>query len=338
MPTVRESIHAPEFQQGEWFNSPPLSMTALHGRVVLVDFWCYTCVNCLRTLPYVREWWRRYREIGLLIIGIHAPEFTFEKQRENLQAAIQRLDIGYPVLTDNEYRNWSTWANRYWPSIYLVDANGYIRFFQYGEGHYQEIESDIQDLLHHNLPDAVFPPLMPPLRDTDAPDAVCYRATPELDLGYERSRFGNPSADHIGQIVQYAYQEEEAGDTVFLEGYWRSTQESVVLSSEEGSIYIRYRGKEVNLVAQPPEGDSGYLLIEQDYQPLPLNALGEDAHQDGASIAVHVDSPRMYNLVQNPHFGEHRLRIRVMTPGLAAFALTFVTECIREQRSTDKAA
>ncbi|MDE2427742.1 MAG: thioredoxin family protein [Burkholderiales bacterium] len=142
---------APEFQQVQgWMNSPPLNMAHLRGKVVLIDFWTYTCINCLHTLPYVKQWHDRYRQQGLVVIGVHTPEFPEEKDTANLQAAIQRLDVRFPVAQDNDYATWNAYRNRYWPALYLINQQGHIVYQHFGEGNYAQTESMIEQLLSRN--------------------------------------------------------------------------------------------------------------------------------------------------------------------------------------------
>ena len=185
-------IHAPEFPLNvTWLQGGPLAVSELRGRPMLIDFWDYTCVNCLRILPYVKEWHRRYGPLGLTIVGVHAPEFSFAREAGNVQRAVREHGIEYPVVLDNEYAIWQAYANRYWPAKYLIDGKGYIRGYHHGEGAYRETEDALQALLRESFPEVLLPGLMEPVRDEDAPGAVCYRVTPELYLGYARGNFGN---------------------------------------------------------------------------------------------------------------------------------------------------
>ena len=199
-------VHAPEFGQ-QWLNSPPLSIRALRGRVVLIDFWDYTCVNCIHTLPYVREWNRRYRDRGLTVIGVHAPEFFFARTAENVIQAAKEFQIEYPILLDNEYEVWKAFANRYWPAKYLIDKDGYMRYFHPGEGNYAETECMIQQLLREIDPAVSLPPVMEPVRALDKPEAltVCERPTPELYLGYKRGRIANAEGFTEDRIANYQF-------------------------------------------------------------------------------------------------------------------------------------
>ncbi|HEX2949237.1 MAG TPA: redoxin domain-containing protein [Armatimonadota bacterium] len=331
MPTLHEPIHAPEFQIGDWINSTPLTMSALRGRILLIDFWDYTCNNCLRTLPYLKEWWHRYRDHRFTLIGVHAPEFSFAKEPVYIREAIDFLEIDYPILLDGELRTWQVWANRYWPTKYLVDARGYIRFFHYGEGQYNDTELAIQNLLHEVEPDAEFPAPMPPLRASDMPGASCFRATPEQYLGYRRGRIANTEGYAPNQVVTYTHLASEREDIVSLSGEWYNDMECVVLANWEGSIYLRYHAKEVNIVATPPGNKVGILVVEQDGLPIPKESFGKDVHEEENRCIVSVDVPRMYNIVSNTDFGTHALHLHVHTPGLALYTLTFTTECRSEE-------
>jgi thiol-disulfide isomerase/thioredoxin len=338
MPIVHEAIHAPEFAPGEWLNAPPLSLAYLRGGVVLVDFWDYSCVNCLRTLPYLQAWWERYRALGFTLIGVHTPEFSFARQTSNVQAAVERLGITYPVLLDHEHRTWQAWANRYWPAKYLLDTRGVIRYFHFGEGNYTEIETAIQHLLRDIAPDAVLPPPLALLRPSDAPDTVCYHATPELYLGYQRGRLANPEPINPNTVTQYRGHPVEVFDQAYLEGAWHCGAEGVTVAGDAAAITVRYHAKEVNLVAMPPTGVIGLLAIEQDGHPLTRESCGADAQIMGKEAVVHLDTPRMYQLVVNPSYGTHELRLQFNTPGVSAYVLTFITDCLAQQQTEEQAA
>ena len=194
-------VHAPEFPPDvTWLQGGPLTMAGLRGKIVLIDFWDYTCVNCLRTLPYVKEWWRRYASLGLQVIGVHAPEFSFAREGGNVLREVREQGIQYPVVLDNEYAIWQAYANRYWPAKYLVDGNGYLRYYHFGEGGYGETESAIQQLLREQFAEILLPGLMEPVREEDRAGAVCYRVTPELYLGYQRGAIGNVGDLDAGRV------------------------------------------------------------------------------------------------------------------------------------------
>lgn len=180
-----QSVHAPEIGP-VWLNSPPLTLRQLRGRLVLLDFWDFTCVNCLRTLPYVTAWHRRYEPYGVQVLGIHSPEFYFSKAPGVVEAALRELGIDYPVMLDNDYTVWKLFANRYWPTKYLIDGEGYLRYAHFGEGAYTETEQAIQELLREQTPGLTLPSPLPLVRPLDAPGALafCPQPSPEIYLGH----------------------------------------------------------------------------------------------------------------------------------------------------------
>ncbi len=323
-------IRAPDLAGGYWLNSEPQSMESLRGKAVLIDFWDYTCVNCVRTLPYVIEWHRRYTRHGLAVIGVHAPEFSFAKELAGVQEAIKSFGIEYPVVMDNGFSIWQAYANRYWPAKYLVDKDGYIRFHYYGEGAYVETEGAIQSLLREISPDLGLPDPMPPVRESDTPGAVCYRVTPELYLGYQRGRIGNPRGYAAGETATYEDKGPHAEGFFYLRGEWKADEEYVMKpwgsSGGHSSVSIRYTAKEINLVMNPLLGRTCRAYLAQDGAPLPREAAGEDARfEDDGRAYADIDSPRMYRLVNNPDIGSHDLTLSTDTPGLALYAFTFVS-------------
>src|SRR4051794_3910239 len=208
-----------------WLNSPPLNMRQLRGRVVLVDFWDYTCVNCIRTLPYIQAWHERYKDLGLTVIGVHTPEFTFAQYESNVDRAVREFGLTYPIVIDSDYELFKLFANRAWPSKYLIDKDGYVRYMHMGEGGYQESEATIQDLLREANPNLALPPLMEAVRGEDRAGAVCYAASPELYLGHRRGRIGNEQGFAEDRTADYHFT-DIANDTVFYaQGTFHSTAE-----------------------------------------------------------------------------------------------------------------
>jgi thiol-disulfide isomerase/thioredoxin len=322
-------VHAPDLVGGYWVNGEPLSIQSLRGKVVLIDFWDYTCVNCIRTLPYVAEWHRRYRDHGLVVLGVHAPEFSFAKELDGVKRAIETFGIEYQVVMDNGYAIWQAYANRYWPAKYLVDKDGYIRYFHFGEGGYEETERAIQTLLRQILPETQLPELMPPVRDTDTPGAACYRVTPELYLGYQRGRIGNPTGLVPKQTTNYSDVGPHAEGYFYISGEWTADEEHVMKpwgSKGPSSVTIKYTAKEVNLVMNPLLGRSCRVAVTQDGEPIAKEDAGEDvAFDESGKGFVDVDSARMYQLVNNREIGSHELTLATGTPGLALYAYTFVS-------------
>lgn len=335
-------VRMPEFAPGEWLNTDrPLTRQSLRGRVLLVDFWDYTCINCIRTLPYLTGWHDRYAGLGLTVIGIHAPEFRFARSRAQIEAAIQEAGIRYPVLLDNEYENWERFANRAWPTKYLVDAGGYIRYRRQGEGHYQETEQAIQTILRQRDPDVLLPDVMPPLRPEDAPGAVCYRPTPELYAGYERGALGNRSGYAAGNPVVYdlPLSPQRREPNFYAAGIWRAEREYLTFAGQNGGrIVLPYSAAGVNAVLSPsgdpvevmldlrPSDAPPVVEVRQDGAPLTALTAGADIAytEDGISV-VRVERPRLYGLVRNPAFESHELELTFRAGGLALYAFTFTT-------------
>jgi thiol-disulfide isomerase/thioredoxin len=332
------TVRAPEFSES-WLNSSPLTMRELRGQVVLVDFWDYTCVNCIRTLPYLAEWHRRYASKGLRIIGVHTPEFSFARTGDFVKAAMVRFGIEYPVVLDSNYRIWQSFANNCWPAKYLIDHKGYIRYAHFGEGNYQQTETAIQTLLREANPAVELCPPMPPIRDTDRPGVACYRTTPELYLGYERGRIGNPGGFQNrgeGSAARYELPDQLEADVFYLSGPWRCGPESLraepAQDSDPASLLVFYKAKEVNLVMAPNGPRVHTVELLQDSQALAREDAGEDVRYDSAGRSLlTVDTPRMFNLVRNRAFAQHLLQLVAREAGLECFAFTFVSCAASEE-------
>lgn len=347
----------PDFAPGEWINSPgPLARESLRGQVVLVDFWNYTCANCIRTLPYVTNWHRRYADLGLAVIGVHTPEFSFARTRAQVEMAVEEFGIRYPVLLDNDYQTWRRYAKRAWPVRYLIDHEGYISYRQQGEGAYQETEQAIQDALQRRDPHITLPRLLAPLRQEDAPGAVCYRPTPELQAGCERGALGNPQGYAEGSPVVYEMplptQRHER--SFYAAGIWRAGRECLAFAGQDGGrIILPYRGAGVSAVLSPsadpvellldlPPGSdrricaqSAHPIIEvrQDGEFLgTVNAGAGIEYDDGGMSIVLIRRPRMVELVRNPGFEEHELELTFHANGLALYAFNFAT-CLKPYSS-----
>ncbi len=322
MPQVKETIFAPEFAGGEWVQHGPVSIRELRDRaVVLVDFWDYTCVNCIRTLPYVAGWHRRYHKDGLVIVGVHAPEFTFAREKSQVAEAVREFDLEYPIVLDNSYEIWRAYSNRYWPAKYLVDAKGRIRYYHFGEGDYQETELAIQALVRELNPALDLPPPMDPVRDSDQPGAVCYRVTPELYLGYARGQFGNPEGVAHDRAQDYRDPGRHMEGLTYLSGLWRVEEEAVRAEAAEAAIELRYTAREVNLVMAPPPGGATCveIALEEGQKP------GADVRTGDGRAVIAVERPRMYNLVANDTVTSGALRLKAESAGLSAFAFTFIS-------------
>ncbi len=336
-------VRAPEFPTNvTWLQGGPLKLAELQGRPVLIDFWDYTCVNCLHTLPYVKEWHRRYSSLGLTVVGVHAPEFSFAHNADHVRRAVAEHGLEYPIVLDNDYAIWQAYANRYWPAKYLVDGEGHLRYYQHGEGAYGETEGAIQALLREAFPQIVVPDPMSPVREADAPGAVCYRVTPELYLGHQRGRVGNTADIVPDKPAAYRDPGMHAEGFFYLEGDWILSGEHVarpVGAAGESRLQLRYLSKEVNLVMHPPlAGGGAQLELRQapsagsGQAPAPLAAedAGEDVRFEDGRALVTVDTPRMYRLVVNREIDAYELTLTTANDGLALYAFTFVSCLVPE--------
>jgi thiol-disulfide isomerase/thioredoxin len=310
-----------------WLNSPPLNMRQLRGRVVLIDFWDFTCVNCIRTLPYIQAWHERYMNSGLTVIGVHTPEFTFAQYESNVERGVREFGLTYPIVIDSEFELFKLFANRAWPSKYLVDKDGYLRYMHMGEGAYQETEQTIQDLLHEIDSSIKFPALLEPVRAEDRSGAVCYPATPELYLGHRRGRIGNSQGFAEDQTADYHFAEKPEERLFYAQGSWHSTAEYFEAAGDNTSrLVLEYSAASVNLVLSSNRLPTAEVILRQDGHPLTeKNATAETRFRDGESYIV-VDRPRMYALVNNHDFGVHTLEL-TFAPGVAGYAFTF-TSCV----------
>jgi cytochrome c biogenesis protein CcdA/thiol-disulfide isomerase/thioredoxin len=283
---------APEFAGvTRWLNSRPLTLAGLRGRVVLIDFWTYTCINCLRTLPYLRAWDERYRDRGLTIVGVHTPEFEFEKDAGNVRDAIARSRLRYPVAQDNDYGTWTAWGNRYWPAKYLIDARGQVRYVHFGEGEYAETEAAIRSLLADPGP-----------RAGRQPGEVPGEATPETYLGAARAeRWLTPPRPGVHE---YRGARTLPPDRFALKGRWRVDDESAEAVAR-ATLTARVHGKSVYLVLGSDEAGRVEVLVDGRHER-----------------TVNVDGRRLYELLKRPRSGEHELTLR-FEPGVAGYAFTF---------------
>lgn len=329
------TVRAPEVGR-VWLNSPPLSFRQLRGRVVLVDFWDYTCVNCVRTLPYVKAWNDRYSPHGLTVVGVHTPEFTFAQYESNVERGVREFGLTYPVVVDSNYEIWKLFACRCWPTKYLIDKEGYLRYAHFGEGAYSECEQAIQTLLREVDSSLSLPALMEPIRAEDRPGARCYPATPELYLGHRRGKIGNLSGFQEDQIADYTFTGEPEEGYFYASGKWASTAEYLESVGEgEHRLFLRYSAAGVNLVMASPRSPSGEVSVLLDGKPLSTREAGTDVRfrtrkeQEEAYVAV--SEPRMYSLVASRDFGSHLLEL-ICPAGLGAFAFTF-TSCLESNAS-----
>jgi cytochrome c biogenesis protein CcdA/thiol-disulfide isomerase/thioredoxin len=305
---------APEFAGNDrWFNTPanaPLRLDQLRGRVVLIDFWTYTCINCIRTLPYLRAWDGRYRRRGLTIVGVHTPEFAFERDGENVEGAISQNRLRYAVAQDNDYATWNAWGNRYWPAKYLIDARGRVRYAHFGEGAYEETESAIRSLLAEAGAGR-----LGRTADARVETASPELATPETYLGYERAeRFLPPLRPGRGR---YPGVPELPPVHFALSGTWNVSGESATAVGE-ARLDARVTARKVFLVLSSKDERPREVEVLLDGKPVGASEAGEDV----AGGRVTVRDERLYRLVSLPDVQDRRLTLR-FAPGVTGYAFTF---------------
>ncbi len=306
----------------EWLNSPPLTVEALKGKVVLVDFWTYSCINCLRALPYVRAWAEKYKDQGLVVIGVHSPEFAFEKNIGNVRKAVADLQVGYPVAVDNDYAIWRAFGNNYWPAHYFIDAQGRIRHHHFGEGEYDESERVIQQLLAEAGKGSVPASLVSVHADgaEAAPDMDNVQS-PETYIGYERAEhFVSPGGAARDLSHTYAAGTPQLNEWG-LSGDWTVGAEHAVLGAKDGSIVYKFHARDLHLVLGPtPGGGPVHFRVSID-GAAPGGSHGADVNEAGDGV---VTGERLYQLVrQSDPIGTHVFEIRFLDPGVQAYAFTF---------------
>ncbi|MGI9111138.1 MAG: cytochrome c biogenesis protein DipZ [Gaiellaceae bacterium] len=295
--TLPDYGRAPEFAGlNGWLNSKPLTVAGLRGKVVLIDFWTYSCINCLRTLPYITSWDERYRESGLTIVGVHTPEFAFERVRSNVRENAEELGVEYPIALDNDFGTWNAWHNQYWPAKYLIDRNGHVRYYHFGEGDYDESERAIRELLAERG-DASLP--APAALADESPRGL---VTPESYLGHKRL------ARYAGTTIapdrerSYALSAELAENELTLGGRWKVEDERAV-AGRDARLRLRYRARDVYLVLT----GKGAVEVLVDGKP---------------ESTISVSREKLYTLVEREEIAEHLLELR-FAPGVAGYAFTF---------------
>lgn len=305
----------------DYINTTPEELEkAIQGKVVLYDIWTYSCINCIRTLPYITAWNEKYADDGLLIIGIHSPEFEFEKNVKNVQMAVEKYGITYPVVLDNEWQTWKAFENRYWPRKYIADHEGYIRYDHIGEGAYQETEKVIQQLLEERADNlGLNIDSSEPLVDLEEFQHTTFR-TPELYFGYKfaegRNQLGNSEGFKPENDVAYTSPDNIQQHYFYLDGTWKNLEGSMKLVSDSGRIKLSYFAKEVNIVT----ANKGDLTILLDGNKILQNYAGKDVNRGGK---LYTSEPKLYNIVNSDNAEGHTLEIIVNSSGFEIYTFTF---------------
>jgi cytochrome c biogenesis protein CcdA/thiol-disulfide isomerase/thioredoxin len=312
--TLPKIAPAPDFVGiTEWINSPPLTMNSLKGKVVLIDFWTYSCINCIRTFPYLKHWNETYKDKGLVIVGIHTPEFEFEKNPENVKDAVKRFGITYPVAMDNDYLTWQAYNNSYWPAHYLIDQEGILRQFHFGEGKYGETENAIRELLG----------LSPLTIEAEKAPVSQKQITPETYLGYKRGKsYTSETSLNPNQASIYPFSGNPKADQVSLQGPWQVNDENIISTGSSSTLALNFQANRVYLVLG---GNSSFpMTVELDGKPLPKENWTQDMNAQGEIFVK--GSPRKYDIV-NMKGKEGRYNLILHIPeGISAYAFTFGDE------------
>ena len=307
----------------EWINSPPLKVSDLRGKVVLVDFWTYTCVNWLRTLPYVRAWAEKYRDQGLVVIGVHTPEFSFEKNVSNVRWAVKNMRVSYPVAIDSDYIIWRAFKNNYWPALYFIDSQGRIRHQYFGEGAYDQSEMVIKRLLMEAGAGGISDGLVSvdPQGLEVAADWSALRS-PEDYVGYERSQgFASPGGAVLDKSRTYERPARLRLNGWAFTGNWTVAKEPARLNQANGGIVYRFHARDLNLVMGPPTQEASVKFRVSIDGQAPGAAHGTDIDQQGYGT---LSEQRTYQLIrQPPPIADREFQIEFLSPGVEAFAFTF---------------
>jgi len=304
-----------------WLNSEPLSTESLRGKVVLIDFWTYTCINWLRTLSYIRAWAEKYEEQGLVVVGVHTPEFPFEHDVDNVRVATKEMAVQYPVALDSKYKIWRAFSNQYWPAAYIADAQGQIRHHRFGEGGYEEIERSIQQLLRQTGVEVADDLVSVETDGFEAQADWANLETPETYLGYEQAQnFASPGGSGLDEPRTYVVPDPLELNQWALSGNWTIERGASVLNRPDGRIAFRFHARDVHLVAGPrSRGTSVPVRVLVDGEP-PGEAHGLDVDEQGRGT---LEQQRLYQLVREPRsITDRTLEITFLAP-CEAYAFTF---------------
>ena len=321
-----------------WINSDPLTLEKLHGKVVMLDFWEYTCINCIRTFPQNKEWYARYQKFGFEIIGVHDPEFQIAYDVDNVRAAVKRYQLPYPIVVDDQFKIWQAYSNQAWPSIFLIDGDGNVRYHLDGEGDDHNLEILIRQLLAEAHPGLTFPTdyTLPAAENTYSPE--CGGATtPEMYVGPWEGRgiLANRDPYHPGGIADYKLPENVDDGHAVISGKWETDPNGMIFrgkAQEEkdnaSRLRMRYHATQVYAVMNVSRGKPERLYILQDGKDLTSDDKGADVKIDEQGHSyIDVDSSRMYYLTANQQFGSHTLDLIPTEPGITIDSFTFGNSC-----------
>lgn len=305
---------APEFTGlTKWLNSEPLTIAELKGKVVLVDFWTYTCINCIRTLPYLTQWHEKYKDDGLVIIGVHAPEFAFEKKEENVLDAMKRYNITYPVVQDNDFATWKAYNNQYWPAKYIIDAEGKVRYSHFGEGEYEKTEKVIQQLLSESgkkVSESI---------STQTTTIAYNELSPETYLGFNRMLYLVPKGKASPGIQQFTLERNIPKNKFSYGGQW-DVRDEYSISGKDSVMRYNFNGNKVFMVLQQGSAKNGQIRVLLDGKPVDTKAMGADV-KDGI---ITVNENRLYEIIDlNGKIENRTLELQFLTPGIEAYTFTF---------------
>jgi thiol-disulfide isomerase/thioredoxin len=322
-PFLADEGHLPDLDGAvAWLNSPPLSRDSLRGKVVLVNFWTYSCINSLRELPYMKAWAAKYKDAGLIVIGVHAPEFGFEKERVNVQNAVRELNVTYPVAIDSNHKIWDAFNNEYWPADYFIDGNGRIRYHHFGEGDYGESERVIQELLKANGATGLDESTVRISVDgVEAPPSGDEQS-PETYVGYRQAqRFASPEQVAQDSRTTYSLPTTPSLNEWGLGGPWNVGAESGVLQGEPGKLVFRFHSRDLHMVLGPAKNGHPVRFKVTLDGAAPGQDCGVDSAPDGAGD---IREPRLYQLIrQKGHIKDRTFQIEFFDSGVQAFSFTF---------------
>lgn len=321
MKLQRKILKAPEFVGLRWINSSPISIESLIGQVVLVNFWDFSCINCIRTIPYLKIWHGRYADRGFTIIGIHASEFSFAQSEKRVLKEVDFHGLFYPVAIDNDFSTWRRYSNRFWPAMYLIDKDGYLADYHFGEGGYTTTEQAIQELLREMNPRIILPKVLEPLRPEDSDDAKLQPVTPEIYFGFRKGRLGNSEGFDPMNLIDYKRPLGLMSDIGYAIGKWENLPECLQFSgSGNGEILAVFEAASVYAVMGNGSDKICEFSVFLDDKPVNLFE-GTDREP---SNTLSISSYRAYPLVKSCSFGKHTLRITTSSKGLRIYSLTFL--------------